>query len=238
MPTLIQVDGDQRASSNPSSPLLPPLPLLDSSDLQHESSRITRWTAGVKNLFWLSKFVLTTLGISCVFTCLSNTGPSNLPSWDLFVWTEKKCNVWNTIFPSLVWLTAVIPRSCWAEWMIASLVTGSARCNRGKGYYALNVHQDQQLIHDETGRDTDSRGALSSHNLIVSSVCLESLVYEIYLKGIVHPIFHPPCSPLCWPRPWWYFVIHMTLMEFHRQKEFHPLQIQWKSLAAMYVTTR
>lgn len=84
----------------PSAPLLSPLPLLDSSDLQHESSRNTRWSTGVKNLFRLSKFVLTILGISCVFTCLSNTGPSNLPSWDLFVLTGKKKNpMCEILFP-------------------------------------------------------------------------------------------------------------------------------------------
>lgn len=54
-------------------------------------------------------------------------------------WQKKKCNVWNTISlpqnqKNLMWLTTVIPRSCWAEWMIASLVTGSARCNHGQGY--------------------------------------------------------------------------------------------------------
>lgn len=31
-----------------------------------------------------------------------------------------------------------------------------------------------------------------------------------------------------------HFVIHIIVLEFHREKEFYPVPIQWKTMVVMY----
>lgn len=56
-------------------------------------------------------------------------------------------------------------------------------------------------------------------------------------KGMVHPkieISPVYSSPLCRLRLWWHLLIRVTALDFHRGKEFDPVSIQWKAMAAMY----